>query len=351
MNAVLKPSSERRAVSQSAIAREAGVARTTVSLALRGGEGLTPETVERVITAARRLGYRPNKLVQALRSGRTRLVGVMVPPTDSYWSDVLRGIHDGLIARDYVPLALWSEYRRPPTEESTELRQIKRLIDWRVDGAILWPWFANLYQEHFAELKRHDLPLVTIDMKLPDAFHADAVLSDEAMGAEAIAGHLTGLGHRKILHCAGPASESWSRERRACFEEVAARTPGVELHFVELSFSKPHVEVLREALRALPQVTAVFCATDKVAEEVYDIARELGRRIPEDLSVVGYGNLDFGSRLDPPLTTVRHRPFRMGMAAANLILDRVEAAEQPPPRVERLPVEFVPRSSTAAAVP
>jgi LacI family transcriptional regulator len=276
------------------------------------------------------------------------MVSVMVPPTDSYWSDVLHGIHDGLIARDYVPLALWSEYRKLPTDENTELRQIKRLMDWRVDGAILWPWFANLYQERILELKRHDLPMVTIDMRLPDSFRADAVLSDEAMGAEAIAGHLIGLGHRKILHCAGPSSESWSRERRACFEEVARRVPGVELHFVELLFSKPHLEELREALRSLPQVTAVFCANDKVAEEVYEIARDLGRRIPEDLSVVGYGNLDFSSRLNPQLTTVRHRPFRMGMAAANMILDRIEAAEVLAARVERLPVEFIPRSSTAA---
>ncbi len=349
MNGGVKSQSDRRAVSQSAIAREAGVARTTVSLALRGGEGLSQETVDRVIEAATRLGYRPNNLVHALRSGRTRMIGVMVPPNDSFWSDVLHGIHDGLIARNYVPLALWSEHRELQSAENSELRQIERLIDWRVDGAILWPWLANLYRTHISELKKRDLPLVTIDFVLPDSFRADAVLSDEAMGAEAIARHLLDLGHREILHFAGPSGETWSRDRRDCFLEALRGNPGVKVHSVEVSFTQPRFEQIKETLDQLRGVTAVFCATDEVAEEVYEIAVALGLRIPEDLSVIGYGNLDFGSRLSPTLTTVRHRPYRMGTAAANLVIDRIEAGVPVSSRIQRLPVEFLPRSSTAPA--
>ena len=344
----MKQNPERRAVSQSAIAREAGVARTTVSLALRGGEGLNPETVTRVMEAAVRLGYRPNNLVSAIRSGRTRMIGVMVPPFNSFWSDVLHGIHDGLIERDYVPLALWSRYRTPQTNEELELRQIERLIDWRVDGAILWPWFANLYHTHISDLKKRDLPLVTLDSILPDSFRADAVLSDEASGAEAVAAHLLALGHREILHFGGPASESWSRDRRACFAEAIRRAPGVKLHLVELPLSQPRQALIQEALSALPTVTAVYCATDEIAEEVYEIAAAMGRQIPGDLSVIGYGHVDIGTRLNPPLTTVRQRPYRMGLIAAKLVMDRIEAESQSTPRTERLSVEFVPRQSTAA---
>lgn len=345
----VKPNSDRRAVSQSAIAREAGVARTTVSLALRGGEGLSSETVDRVMEAADRLGYRPNNLVHAIRSGRTRMIGVMVPPYDSFWADVLHGIHDGLIARDYVPLALWAQHRKPEPDENLELRQIERLIDWRVDGAILWPWFTSLYRTHISELKKRDLPMVTIDSMLPELFHADAVLSDEAVGAQAIAEHLISLGHKEILHFAGPSSESWSRDRCTCFADAVRNNEDVKLHSVELSFIHPRLEHMRETLKGLPNVTAVFCATDDVAEEVYGICAELGRRIPEDVSVVGYGNMDFGSRLNPPLTTVRQRPYRMGLSAANMVVDRIEAEELIAPRIERLPVEFIPRSSTAPA--
>ena len=101
-------------------------------------------------------------------------------------------------------------------------------------------------------------------------------------------------------------------------------------------------------MAALPNVTAVYCATDGVAEEVYRIAIELGRGIPGDLSVIGYGNLDFGTRLDPPLTTVRQRPYRMGAAAAHLVIDRIEGNHAASPRNERLAVEFIARNSTAA---
>jgi LacI family transcriptional regulator len=349
MTCPVKSKSQHRAVSQSAIASESGVARTTVSLALRGGEGLHPETVARVMTAAERLGYRPNNLVQAIRSGRTRMIGVMVPPFNSHWSDVLHGIHDGLIERDYVPLALWSQHRMPQTNEALELRQIERLIDWRVDGAILWPWFANLYRTHISDLKKRDLPMVTVDSMLPDSFHADSVLSDEAMGAEAVAGHLLALRHREILHFGGPSSESWSRDRRTCFAAVIRQHPGVKLHLVELPLASPRLGLIHEALAALSGVTAVFCATDEIAEEVYGIAATLGRAIPADLSVVGYGNVDFGSRLNPPLTTVRHQPYRMGMAAAKRIVERIEGVELQGPQIERLPVELIPRQSTAIA--
>lgn len=339
---------ERRAVSQAAIARRAGVARTTVSLALRGGEGLSPETVGRVMAAAESLGYRPNNLVQAVRNGRSGLVGVMVPPHDSYWSDILHGIHDELVENGHVPLMLWPKHGRLSPDEAAELRQVHRLIDWRVDGAILWPWYAGLYRSHVAEFRKRDLPLVTIDSVLPASFHADAVLSDEMQGARHVAAHLTGLGHRRILHLAGPATEAWSRDRRDCFAAAVRGHRGVVLHQVEVPLTKPRLALIRATLRRYPKVTAVFAATDEIAAEVYQVAAGLGKRVPADLSVVGYGCVDFGDHLRPPLTTVRHCPYRMGRTAAGLLLKRLgggvpgRAASQ-----ERLPVEFVPRASTA----
>jgi LacI family transcriptional regulator len=337
-----------RAVSQTAIAKEAGVARTTVSLALRGGEGLNPETIGRVMAAAESLGYRPNNLVQAIRSGKSGLVGVMVPPYDSYWSNILHGIHDTLVDNKHVPLVLWPKHRQLQPDEESELKQVNRLIDWRVDGAILWPWYANLYRTHIAELRKRDLPLVTIDSTLPDSFHADAVLSDERQGTSFIADHLLALGHRRILHFAGPNSEAWSYDRRDTFTEAIRREPTATLHNIELPLTIPRPPFIREAMLALPQVTAIFAATDEIAGEVYQIAAELGRSIPGDLSVVGYGDVATSAFLNPTLTSVRHCPYRMGKKAASLLLERINGSgNKLAARVERLPVEFVLRDSTA----
>lgn len=341
-------SPDNRAVSQSAIARKAGVARTTVSLALRGGDGLAPETVERVMAAAQTLGYRPNNLVHALRSGKSGLIGVMVPPHDSYWSDILHGIHDTLVDNNHVPLVLWPKHRQLVPDEAAELAQLNRLIDWRVDGAIIWPWYAGFYKSHIDELRRRDLPLVTIDAELPESFPADAVLSDESQGAASVAEHLLSLGHKEILHFAGPAGEAWSRDRRNCFVDALQGQPGVRLHVVELPLTIPRPAFIREALHALPGVTAVFAATDGFAEEIYQVSASLGRRIPDDISVIGYGNVEFSSRLVPPLTTVSHHPYQMGKLAASLLLERIEGpGGKIPARRKRMPVEFVARSSTA----
>lgn len=92
----------------------------------------------------------------------------------------------------------------------------------------------------------------------------------------------------------------------------------------------------------------MFCVTDEIAEEVYKIAAALGCRIPQESSVIGYGHADFGSRLDPPLATVRQRPYHVGMAAARLVVARIEAAIQAAPHIERLSVELVPRRPIGA---
>ena len=334
-------------VSQSAIAEAAGVARTTVSLALRGGRGLSPATVARVQRAAQQLGYRPNRLVHGLRSGRTGLIGVMTPPIDSFWAEVLFGIHDGLVEREKVPLVLWSNHRATRTVETDELAQVHRLVDWRVDGAILWPWFAGLFREHIREFTDRDLPVVTVDCLLPDEFGAHAVLSDEAMGARAVASRFRDLGHRRVLHLAGPEGEAWSHDRRHAFESALAGLPGVQVTVLELPLTGPVTEPIREALAASPRPTAVFAATDHFAEACYDAADALGLRIPADLSLAGCGDLDFAARMSPPLTSLRQRPYEMGRTAAELVAEAGSAAGHRRPIVRRLPMTLTERASLA----
>ena len=335
-------------VSQSAIAEQAGVARTTVSLALRGGKGLAPETVDRVLTAAKRLGYRPNRLVHGLRSGRTGLIGVMTPPVDSFWSEVLFGIHDGLVEQDFVPMVLWSHHRAEQATPTDELEQVHRLVDWRVDGAVLWPRFAGLFQEHIHEFTDRDLPVVSVDCLLPSHFGAHAVLSDERSGARAVAARLVKAGHRRILHLSGPERESWSQERHHEFAVCLAETPGTDLQVLELPLLGENVALIEPALRDHPRPTAVFAATDNMAEACYRAAASVGLRIPDDLSVVGCGNLEFSGRLHPPLSTVHQGPYEMGRRAAELVAESAgKAFGSVRPVIERLPMEFVDRHSVA----
>src|SRR5215217_9492880 len=139
-----------RRVSQQDIAREANVSRVTVSLVLAGKDQTSEETRRRVMEVAQRLRYRPNLLVQGMQTGRTYAVGVIVPASMHFHGQIARGIHDELVAVDYVPIQLLVN---PRTDSKiTELQQIHRLVDRRVDGMIIFPVDASVPDVHFREV-------------------------------------------------------------------------------------------------------------------------------------------------------------------------------------------------------
>lgn len=332
----------RKEPSQHEIAARAGVARTTVSLVMRGGEGLKQETIDKVHKAAEELGYRPNLMATATRTGKSRMVGVMAPPIDSYWAQITSGIHDALTEQKYIPLFLWPANLFEDLDEHRELEQVHLMLDCRIGGVILWPHFARMFEKHIHEFASRNLPLVTVDCSIDpvEGVKADAVLGNDRAGAKLVAQHLKKLGHKHILHFCGPDSEDWASNRREAFEEE------VDCVAVEVELRRRRLPVMKEALEDHPETTAVFAASDKIARDVYQVASELGLRIPEDLSVVGYSNLDFGEYLNPPLATVHDNPYEMGKRAAMIIIERMQGENDAEPTVELQPVRLLERGST-----
>jgi LacI family transcriptional regulator len=347
-----KPQSQ---VSQKLIAREAGVSQSTVSLVLAGREITSEETRRKVLATAERLKYRPNLLVQGMQTGKTKMIGVMAPPLDSYWSEILYGIHDVLAAADHVPITLWTAHegsgpRGRFAPVANELEQIHRLLDRRVDGVILWPPFASLFSRHVHEFVSRDLPVVTIDHRLPPEFKADFVGSDEAHGGRMIAEYLYSLGHRRLGHLAGPGVATWAVARRTAFEGSVRDMPDADC----VTLEAPHGETALglETARALlsrprgSRPTAIFAASDLYAKCVYRAAAEKGIRIPDDLSVVGFSDDDFSGEMGPPLTTVHQPAYEIGQRAAEVVLGRSTGEiRSRAPLVEELPVKLVTRAS------
>ncbi len=180
-------------VSLKQIAEATDLSITTVSRVLRQQGEISDETRKRVLKVARELNYRPNLLIQGIQTGRTGNVGVMVPPYNPYWAEILKGIHDELVENDYAPVALWDEsILAHDNREEFMLKQMHRLIDRRVDGVILWPKVSEVYGAHLDELESRELPVVTIDHELE---FADSVVTDEQLGAELVARHLYSQGH------------------------------------------------------------------------------------------------------------------------------------------------------------
>ena len=217
---------------------------------------------------------------------------------------------------------------------------------------ILWPAFASLFQEHVHEFSSRGVPVVTIDYELPPEFRADSVGSDEAAGGRMVAEHLLSLGHRRFGHLAGTRGEAWADGRREAFEQAVRECPGA--HCVTLDANLKDVDQglaqARTLLRLSERPTAIFAASDPLAKNVYHAATELGLRVPQDLSVVGFADDDFAAELSPPLTTVRQSGYDTGRRAAELVLARSNGTSKPG-RIQRvrLPVELIVRQSTAPA--
>lgn len=343
-------------INQKLIGEVAGVSQATVSLVLSGRAVNSEATRRRVLETARRLKYRPNLLVHGMQTGKTKMIGVMAPPFDFFWSEVLYGIHDTLIAADHVPLCVWTAHDGPGPRNHdlprvSELDQIHRLLDRRVDGVILWPPFAAIFSDHVEEFSSRNTPVVTIDHELPPRYKADYVCSDESSGAEAVAKHLVDLGHERIGYLAAADAATWAVNRRRAFEQAMKAYPHVSLKIVDAPAGQDWVRAsdsARQLLEGPDRPTAIYTAKDLYAKVLYQTAAELGLRIPQDLSVVGHSDDGFAHEMSPPLTTVRQPAYQIGQKSAELVLARAQGKVRSTVSTRALlPVQLIVRESTA----
>ena len=335
------------------VAKAANVSLAAASRILRGDkERFGEETCRRVLEASQRLGWRRNLLVNGMQTGHTQTVGVMIPPYDSFWVSVLSGIHETLAASDYLPITVWTgSLDNMPYFEKDEtegLKQINRLLDRRVDGLILWPPFSEAYYHHFPEFVERRVPVAVIDHY---STVADSVETDEEQAAAVVADHLLQLGHRRLacISCREIPSQTWAVKRRGCFEQAVNRCPDAAVKSWRLNEQGSNgLEIAREILTCDLRPTAVFAVSDHEAMFIYQVAAELGLKIPRDLSVIGFADLDFAASLDPPLTTMRQKPVQIGRLAAKLIMDRV-AGTMPDadPTTIKVDADLIVRGSTA----
>jgi len=338
------------------VAAAAHVSLSAASRILRGEqERFGDETCQRVLEVAKRLGWRRNLLVNGIQTGRTRTIGVMIPPFDSFWVDVLAGIHITLESADYLPITVWvgdcQEIPHFEKDQDQGFRQMNRLLDRRVDGLILWPSFAVAYYDHFRELVERRVPVGVIDHEISRDLIADSIETEEEQCAGVVVEHLLSLGHKRIacLSSRETAWQAWAVRRRMAFENSALSQAGIDVKNWRLNpWGTNGLEVATEILTQDPRPTAVFAVTDHEALYLYEAAANLGLNIPKDLSVVGFADLDFSSSLSPPLTTMRQRPKEIGRRAAQLMLDRLEGdLGDSPATTIRVSGDLIVRGSTA----
>ncbi|MGN7702798.1 LacI family DNA-binding transcriptional regulator [Cellulosimicrobium sp. 22601] len=328
-----------RRVSMADVARVAGVSAQTVSRVSNGHPGVVETTRSRVLEAMTELGYRPNSAARALKSGSFRTIGVILFSLATTGNvRTLEAIATSAAAEGYaitvIPVAA-------PTQDGVH-GAFTRLGELAVDAIIL------LMEVHLLDVARVSLPPgVQVVVADSDAGESYAVVdTDQADGTRQAVRHLLDLGHRTVHHLAGPAL-SFAAERRtsawrATLEEAGREVPTIERG--DWSPSSGYEAGLRLAQR--DDVTAVFVANDQMALGLVRALHDTGRRVPEDVSVVGFDDLPESSEFLPPLTTVHQDFAEVGRRLVEQVLRQVrEGVHEAGTRL--VPTRLVERASTA----
>jgi LacI family transcriptional regulator len=319
------------------VAAAAGVSVATVSKAVNGRYGVSPETVSRVLDAVKTLGYESSLVASSMRSRKTGVVGVLVAAIEPFSAEILKGVGGALAGTGYDLLA-YSGSRRDG--EGWERRSLSRLSGTLIDAAIIvTPTVVNVTS---------DVPIVAID---PHTGRADlpTVESDSFTGAQQAVHHLVQLGHRRIGFIAG-RPDLRSAVARASGYRAGLSAAGIPFDPALVGVGRYEQDVAREAAEAMLSLddppTAVFAANDLSALSIIDVAAEHGRRVPEDLSVVGFDDVPEAARAQPALTTVRQPMKRLGAEAVRMVLALL-AGEDLPQTHLLLPTRLVARATTA----
>ncbi|MER7796247.1 LacI family DNA-binding transcriptional regulator [Microbacterium sp. NPDC096154] len=323
------------------VARAAGVHKATVSRALNPAtqDLVSGDTVRRVKRVAERLGYVPNAVARSLRTRQSSTIGVVVPDLmNPIFPPLVRGVESWLQPRGYTSLVANTD-----DQDAIEDRVLESLLQRHVDGVVV----ASGRLEDQAALRRADaagLPVVMANRAAADG--RPSVTSDSAAGIVAAVAHLVGLGHRDILHLAGPATFSTTRERADAFVSAAVES-GVVPRVVAAGGLAvvDGEEAMARVLAAGPAPTAVVTGNDLVALGAIHALRKHGLSVPGDVSVVGFNDMPFAADVHPALTTVHVPLHDIGVHAARLLLDAIEGGV-PVAASVTLPVRLVVRESS-----
>jgi LacI family transcriptional regulator len=325
------------------IADLAGVSIATVSRVVNGRGDVAPETRELVQRIVRERGYMTNRSARGLSRGRTGLIGATVPMLHPlYFSYLLSGAAEALYEQD-MRLVLCPTMH----EHDREVSLLERLMHGTTDGAVII--LPEESSDELEQLLNHGYRFVVVDPLLPLNARIPAVSAANAAGATQAMQHLLELGHRRIAAVTGPRGGKASVDRRRGYYAALAEAgiaPDPQLE-VEGDFRIPSGAELTARLLDLPEPpTAVFAFNDNMAIGALRAARARGIRVPEELSVVGFDDLEEAEIVTPALTTVRQPLAEMGRIAVSLLLRLLEGQ-----RLEALHVELatrlVVRGSTA----
>ncbi len=332
------------------VAKRAGVSVATVSRVLsRSSYPVSEDTRRKVLQAAKEIKYAPNSLARSLRAQRSHLIAVLVGDNaDPYFAEIMRGVED--VANELGYLTILCNSDRNPTKE---LHYLRLLQDYRADGVIFAgsglnePGYPEQLEAVVQEITGRGGAAVTLAQH---TLHVPSIQPDNFGGARQMTERLIALGHRRIAFVTGPSNVTAANVRLQGYMAamIAAGLPIDPDLLLAGNFDQAGGELAGRSLAQLPPAgrpTAVFAANDETAFGVLAGLGRLGVRVPQDISVCGFGDLPMAELVMPPLTTIRIALRDLGRAGARKLIALLHREAVAP--VEMFPTTIVERESTA----
>ena len=325
------------------IAEKLNISFSTVARALNDHPAISPATKERVREAADKLHYRPNKLASSLRSGRSHVIGVIVPSLHvSFFSSVVHGI-DNVMNQHHYSILLYQS-----NESFTqEVKGIDTFLKSRVDGIIASLSRETTRFDHYEEIRKRRTPLVLFD-RTADSLRVPSVRIDDYKGGFMATAHLIEQGYRDIVHITSDQELLIAKERLRGYQDALLKQ-GLPIRpelIIKGNFSTDQSrQSILELLEKKIRFDAVFAFEDFTALGALQVLQEKGIRVPQEVGVIGFANESFGSLITPSLSTVDQQTVRMGEIAAELFLESLKAGPGPG-RVVMLDPDLVVRNSS-----
>ncbi len=323
------------------VAREAGVAQMTVSRVVNGGIYVSAEVRERVQRAIAKLGYQPNEAARILKGQRARTIGLIVPTlADSFFSACAHTVQEVATRHGYMTLIQTSSSRA-----EVETGEIDMMVARNVAGLILVPMEMKASQR-LLEVQAAGIPIVTLD-RVVKGLSASEVLVENALGAEEGVRHLIGHGHKQIA-CLGYDAELLPIQERIHGYTAAMKEAGLHPQVWKVESARSVALTLQRKLEGPQPPTALFTLNNVTTIQTLHTLQQMGIKLPKDIALVGFDDLELASLLTVPITVVRQSAHELGRSGAKLLFDMIRTGapmkELPKTRLI-LPTELVIRNS------
>lgn len=323
------------------VAKLSGVSVATISRVLNKNGYVTPETEIKVTNAIKELNYTPNAVARGLASKRTNTIALVVPDiTNPFFSELARAVEDAAKHYGYTLNLCNSD-----NEESKEKSYFDILKDRYIDGIIIAS-DTSVYQRHY--LKNSKIHLVTID-QTPSNDSSVVVTSKNVQGAELAVKHLLEIGCKKIAHICGPKEFQPSKDRLRGYEQVAKLqewySPSL---IVQGNFKiESGIKAVKTLFEQHPDIDGIFAGNDLMAIGAVKGLLQIGKKIPEDVAICGFDNINLTEIMEPEITTVAQSIYEMGTLAVELLMNKIsESTADDDIHTHELDVALIKRRST-----